>query len=138
MAESFGKNDTFVPFSNGHEHRMWLDCNCHRGDGCRRYNPNAATSRHGCAIEVAIAFANVNDGDVPVRIGLRGGFLEPGPGGRLVRVDADKPYAVIPECPEYKGRDEPPDPPTRPRRPPGDQMDLLDPRNAPDRERVHG
>jgi hypothetical protein len=35
-------NDTFRPFSNGHEYEMWSANNCERGcGGCRNYNPNA-------------------------------------------------------------------------------------------------
>lgn len=127
-------SDSFRPFSNGHEHRVWLDSNCHRGErGCRNYNPFAATSRHGCAIEVAVSFGSAGDGLIPARIGLRGGWLEPGPNGLLVQaLDA----GWIPECPEYRGYDEPDDRPRRGPRPPAHQLDLLDPRNVPDRERV--
>lgn len=130
---------TFRPFSNGHEHRVWLDSNCHRGEkGCRSYRPLAAASRDGCPIEVAIAVASINDGEIPMRIALRGGFVEPGPNGTLVQVEsAEHPGCkVIPACPEFKGYDEPDDRPRRGPRPSPDQIDLLDPRNVDDRARV--
>lgn len=137
MTETFGKDDTFQPFSNGHAHRMWLDANCCRGKGCRNYRPDAPTSRHGCPIEVAVAMGAATDGEIPVRIGLRGAWLEPAPNGRLQRVETDPPGCeLIPACPEYRGRDEPDDRPRRGPRPPKEQLDLLDPRNVPDRPRV--
>lgn len=132
MSESFKPNDRFRPFSNGDEFRGWLNRNCHRGEGgCRHYNPNAESSRHGCAIEVALAKANVSDGTIRASIGLRGGFLEPGPNGTLV-----KPAEPTWECPEYRGYDEPDDRPKRGPRPPKGQEDLLDPRNAPAKPKV--
>lgn len=49
---TFKPTDDFRPFSNGSEFRHWLNLNCHRGEkGCRRYNPNAESSRHGCPID---------------------------------------------------------------------------------------
>lgn len=132
MSQSYGKNDPYRPFSNGTEHMTWLESNCMRGArGCRKYNPNATSSRHGCPIECAITLGNMS-----ASIALRAGFLEPGPDGRLVPVDADLPYKIIPKCPEYKGYDEPDDRPKRGPRPPKEQLDLLDPRNAPNRPRV--
>src|SRR5690554_1419579 len=137
MAEGLKPNDTFRPFSNGHEFLMWLENNCGRGKGCRNYRPNACTSRDGCAIEVALSLGSVTDGQVKAKHGLRGGLLQPGPNGLLVRADGDASTWL---CPEYRGRDEPDDRPRRGPRPPADQMDLLDPRNAPShsdtRERV--
>jgi hypothetical protein len=138
-SESYGRGDRYRPFSNGTEHMMWLETNCMRGErGCRSYRPNATSSRDGCPIECAVALASCDDGTIPVRIALRGGFLEPGPGGRLVesRSDAHPHAKVIPACPEYRGYDEPDDRPRRVPKPPADQLDLLDPRNVPDRERV--
>ena len=132
MSESYAKNDSYRPFSNGTEHMMWLDSNCCRGErGCRNYRPMATSSRDGCPIEVAIAIGAIDDGEIPARIGLRGGFLEPGPNGRLVEVEADPPGPkVIPSCPEFRGYDEPDDRPRRGPKPPADQMDLLDPRST--------
>lgn len=122
-------NETFRPFSNGFEYRMWLDHNCHRGEGgCRRYNPEAATSRDGCAMEVALSI-----GEPKIKHGLRCGILAPGANGEIVWADGD---ASTWRCPEYKGRDEPDDRPRRGPRPTPGQIDLLDPRNAPDRTRV--
>ena len=127
--------DTFQPFGNGFEHRMWLAHNCERGKGgCRNYNPDAPTSRHGCPMEVALALAAVTDGRIKAKHGLRAGFLEPGAHGELVPADGD---ASTWQCPEYRGYDEPDDRPRRGPRPPREQLDLLDPRNAPDRSRVH-
>jgi hypothetical protein len=123
---SYAPNDNIRPFSNGEEFRAWLNRNCHQD--CRHYNPNAESSRHGCPIEVALAKASVSDGTIPAHIGLRGGFLEPGPKGVLIRPDEwDW------KCPEFKGRDEPDDRPRRGPRPPEGQLDLLDPRQAPER-----
>ncbi len=133
-ARTFTKDDRYPgPFSNGTEHMMWLESNCGRGEkGCRKYRPDATSSRDGCAIEVAVALA---DGGIPMRIALRGGFVEPGPDGRLVEVEsAEHPGAkVIPKCPEFKGYDEPDDRPRRGPRPSDGQIDLLDPRNVPAR-----
>lgn len=121
-------SDDFVPFSNGTEFEMWLARNCQRGHkGCRRYNPNAESSRDGCPIEVALAKGTIT-GTIPARIALRGGFLGPGPNGTLV--DARDP-GRIGECPEYKGYDEPDDRPRRGPKPPEGQQDLLDPRHQP-------
>jgi hypothetical protein len=120
-------SDEFRPFSNGEEFRQWLAQNCERGHkGCRRYNPEASSSRHGCPIEVALAKASISDGTIPARTALRGGFLEAGANGQLVQ--PDEPSG---ECPEYKGYDESDDRPRRGPRPPAGQEDLLDPRNAP-------
>lgn len=116
----------FRPFSNGEEHRTWLACNC---AGCRSYRPNATTSRDGCPIEVAVALGAATDGTIPHRIAVRGGFL--GPDGQ-----GEPDPGVIPACPERRGRDEPDDRPRRGPRPPAGQLDLLDPRTAPDRDRV--
>lgn len=133
MSETFGHKDTFVPFSNGHEYRMWLEINCQSGErGCRKYNPNASSSRHGCAIECAVALGNATDGNMPCRLGLRGGLLVEAANGRLQAVDP----GVIPRCPEYKGYDEPDDRPRRSPKPPEGQIDLLDPRNAPEPART--
>jgi hypothetical protein len=139
VSESYAKDDRYRPFSNGTEHMMWLETNCMRGDrGCRKYNPNASSSRHGCAIECAIALGGCLDGDIPASIALRAGFLEPGPDGRLVGVESiEHPGAkVIPACPEFKGYDERDDRLRRGPRPPKEQLDLLDPRNVPDRPKV--
>jgi hypothetical protein len=125
--------DTFQPFSNGDEWRMWIAYNCKRGKGCRNYNPNASTSRDGCPMEVAISLAGCTDGQIKAKHGLRAGLLEPGANGLLVRADGD---ASTWRCPEYRGRDEPDDRPRRGPRPAPGQIDLLDPRNVPDRERV--
>ena len=139
----YSKDDRVDVFSNGHEHRMWLGDNCHRGErGCRKYNPNASSSRHGCPIEVAIALGGCTDGKIPAPIALRGNFLSEGKNGKLtddhlwVTASDGHPARVIPACPEYKGYDEPDDRPRRGPRPPKEQMDLLDPRNAPVRERT--
>jgi hypothetical protein len=136
---SYGKDDRYDPFSNGHEYRLWLSCNCDRDErGCRNYKPNATSSRHGCPIEVAIAFASVGDGKISMHIALRGGFVEPATGGRLTddhRWTADG-ARVIPQCPEYRGYDERDDRPRRVPHPPADQCDLLDPRNEPSKEQV--
>lgn len=119
-------------FPNGTSHMIWLDYNCCRGArGCRKYNPDASSSRHGCPIEVAVALAGCRDGKIPARIALRGGWLEPGPNGQLVETGTG-----IPDCPEYKGYDEPDDRPRRGPTPPKEQLDLLDPRNVPDRPKV--
>lgn len=126
--------DTFQPFSNGFEYEMWLGHNCRRGRrGCRHYNPEASTSRHGCPMEVAIALAAGSDGQVKAKHGLRAGLLEPGAQGEIVVAEGD---ASTWQCPEYKGYDEPDDRPRRGPRPPADQIDLLDPRNMPVRPRV--
>ena len=110
------------PFSNGTEYYMWLESNCLT---CRSYRPTATSSRHGCPIEVSVALAKWDDGTIPARIALRGGFVEPGPNGKLYeRVDV----AVIPKCPEYRGKDDPDDRPRRGPRPPANQLDMLDPR----------
>jgi hypothetical protein len=137
--ETYGKNGRYRPFSNGTEHMMWLGSNCCRGEkGCRSYRPDATSSRDGCPIEVAVALGGGLDGAIPAHIGLRGGFLEPGPNGQLVEVEsAEHPGCkVIPMCPEFRGYDEPDDRPRRGPRPPQGQMDLLDPRNVPDPLRV--
>lgn len=127
-------NDEFQPFSNGHEHRMWTSNNCERGNGgCRNFNPMASSSKNGCPMEVAIALAACTDGHIKAKHGLRCGLLEGGPNGLLVRAEGD---ASTWRCPEYRGRDEPDDRPRRVPKPPADQMDLLDPRNTPVRERT--
>lgn len=131
MSESYGKDDTFRPFANGSEYRMWQDRNCWRG--CRKYRPNASSSRHGCPIEVALAMAGCVDGEVTAKHGLRGGFLEPGLDGFLVRAEGD---CTTWKCPEYQGPDDPGPSQQRRPKPPGDQLDIFDPRNVPDRERV--
>lgn len=133
MNETYTKDDGFRPFSNGYEYEMWSSRNCCRGKGCRNYRPNASTSRDGCPIEVAIALASCTDGEVKAKHGLRGGFLEPGPNGTLVRVEGD---CTTWRCPEYRGYDEPDDRSRRGPKPPADQLDLLDPRNQPDRSTV--
>lgn len=139
----FTKDDRVDIFSNGHEFRMWQASNCHRGEkGCRKYRPDATTSRDGCPIEVAVALASCTDGKIPARIALRGDFLSEGQNGKLTddhlwAKESDGHTArVIPSCPEYKGYDEPDDRPRRGPRPPKEQLDLLDPRNTPERERV--
>lgn len=132
MTETFKLGEDFAPFSNGTEHMMWLGMNCERGcKGCRNYKPEATSSRHGCPIEVAVAQGTIT-GVIPVRIGVRGGFLEPGPSGTLVRSEFHPP-----KCPEYRGYDEPDDRPRRGPRPPANQMDLLDPRNQDAPSLVH-
>lgn len=136
---TYAANDRYRPFSNGTEFGMWIESNCCRGEkGCRNYRPDATSSRDGCPIEVAVAVGGMRDGTIPARIGLRGGFLEPGPNGRLVEVESTEHPGckVIPACPEYRGYDEPDDRPRRGPRPPKEQLDLLDPRNAPTRPRV--
>ncbi len=133
MADGLLPTDDYRPFSNGHEHRMWIDRNCYRGAGCRNHRPDAPSSRHGCPIEVAMAVGAFTTGTMKAKHGLRGGLLEPGPNGLLVPAEGD---ASTWRCPEYRGRDEPDDRPRRGPRPPADQIDLLDPRNVPDRERV--
>ena len=131
MSESYQPNDRFRPFSNGTEFEMWLARNCQSGHrGCRKYNPNAESSRNGCPIEVALAEANCLDGTIPIKIGLRGGFLQPVE-GKIVRPAC----FTDGKCPEYKGYDEPDDRPRRGPKPPEGQEDLLDPRNAPERTR---
>lgn len=139
MSRDFSQDKGYRPFSNGTEHHMWLSSNCDRGEkGCRNYKPMAASSRHGCPIEVAVSIGGIDDGLIPIRIAVRGGFLEPGTNGTLVEPESEQhPGAkVIPACPEYRGYDEPDDRPRRGPQPPKEQMDLLDPRNTPDRERV--
>lgn len=121
--------DTFSPFSNGHEFRMWIARNCERGKGCRNFNPNAATSRDGCPMEVALSLAALDGGTIKAKHGLRAGLLEPGANGELVRAEGD---ASSWRCPEFRGKDEPDDRPRRGPRPAPGQADLLDPRNAPD------
>jgi hypothetical protein len=114
---SVAPRDEFSPFSNGHEFRMWLAHNCERGEkGCRRYNPDASSSRDGCPIECALALASCTDGTIKGSMGLRGGLLEPGPNGTLVTAEGD---ASTWRCPEYKGYDEPDDRPRRGPRPRG-------------------
>jgi hypothetical protein len=125
--------DTFQPFSNGTEYGWWMERNCERGQGCRAYNPQASTSRDGCPMEVAIANAAASDGQMKGAHGLRCGLLAPGAHGLLIRAEGD---ATSWRCPEYRGRDEPDDRPRRGPRPSPGQIDLLDPRNVPDRERV--
>lgn len=84
MSRDYSKDDRYRPFSNGTEHMLWLEGNCMRGErGCRNYNPNASSSRHGCPIEVAIALAGGTGEGIPARIALRGDFLRPTTGGRL-------------------------------------------------------
>ncbi len=122
--------DSFTPFSNGHEHRMWIARNC---EGCRNYRPNASSSRDGCPMEVAISIAAIDDGRMKAKHGLRCGILAPGPNGLLVEADGD---ASTWRCPERRGRDEPDDRPKRGPRPPTGQIDLLDPRSAPVRRAV--
>lgn len=127
---TYKPTDDYRPFSNGTEHEIWTAQNCERGHkGCRHYNPNASSSRHGCPIEVALAIGT-GTGHIPARIALRGGFLEPGPNGTLVE-PAERGW----ECSEYKGYDEPDDRPRRGPKPPEGQEDLLDPRNSPERVR---
>ncbi len=130
--------DRYRPFSNGTEHLMWLESNCMRGcKGCRSYRPEASSSRHGCPIEVAVALGACNDGSIPARIALRGGWVLPGPNGTLVEVETlDAGGRIIPTCPEYRGYDEPDDRPRRGPRPSEGQLDLLDPRNTPSRPRI--
>jgi hypothetical protein len=71
--------DGYRPFSNGTEHMMWLESNCGRGEkGCRKYKPMAPSSKTGCPIEVAVALGGCDTGLIPIRIAVRGGFLEPG------------------------------------------------------------
>lgn len=131
--ETYKPNDPYRPFSNGTEHMWWLESNCCRGEkGCRKYRPEATSSRHGCPIEVAVALASMTDGKIPARIALRGGWLIPGSNGELVE-DTDPRGRVIPVCPEFRGYDEPDDRPRRSPRPPEGQLDLLDPRNGPER-----
>jgi hypothetical protein len=133
---SYQPTDPYVPFSNGTEHEIWLTRNCCRGErGCRKYRPNASSSRDGCPIEVAVAIGGMGHGEIPARIALRGGWLEPGPNGTLIE-NTDPRGRVIPACPEFKGYDEPDDRPRRGPRPPADQLDLLDPRNQPSRDGV--
>lgn len=121
-------NDEYAPFSNGSEYRHWIACNCERDKGCRSYNPEASSSRHGCPMEVALSLG-VLTGTIKAKHGLRCGLLSPGPNGEIVDDRVPRP------CPEYRGRDEPDD---RPRRGPGQpegQMDLLDPRHVRDEAR---
>lgn len=135
----FSQDAGYRPFSNGTEHHMWLERNCDRGEkGCRNYKPNASSSKNGCPIEVAVAIGGIDTGLIPIRIAVRGAFLVPGPNGTLVEPESERhPGAkVIPACPEYRGYDEPDDRPRRGPRPPKEQLDLLDPRNVPDRPRV--
>lgn len=111
---TFQPSDPFRPFSNGEEFRRWIAANCERGHkGCRRYNPEASSSRHGCPIEVALSEASILDGTIPAKIALRGGFLQP-VDGELVRPSC----LTDGKCPEYKGYDEPDDRPRRGPRPP--------------------
>lgn len=131
MTATYMPNDPYRPFSNGTEYLFWLEHNCQRGDrGCRKYNPSASSSRNGCPIEVALAIGNMDNGEMRAATALRGGFLEPGPDGKLVEAKRFQ------RCPEYKGYDEPDNRPRRGPRPPKEQLDLLDPRNVPDRPRV--
>lgn len=124
---------TMQPFSSGTQHLDWLAHNCESGAGCRRYKPDASSSRDGCPMEVAIAMAAASCGKGPrgneITHGhaLRCGLMVPGPNGTLVA-----PWP--PErCPEYRGKDEPDDRPRPPRPAPvdGAQLDMLDPRNEP-------
>ncbi len=129
-------SDKFHPFANGFEHRMWIARNCARGEkGCRNYNPDASTSRDGCPMEVAISVASCGDGLIKAKHGLRAGILAPGPNGEIVAADGD---ASTWRCPEFRGYDEPDDRPRRGPRPSDGQVDLLDPRSAPDRTAVPG
>jgi len=134
LAKSIDPRDEFSPFSNGFEFQMWMGNNCERGEGgCRNYNPKASSSRHGCPIECALALASCTEGKIKGAIGLRGGFLEPGENGTLVRAEGD---ASTWRCPEYRGRDEGDNRPRRGPTPSPGQIDLLDPRNTPDREGI--
>lgn len=124
---SYQPNDDFRPFSNHTEYEIWLHNNCQRGErGCRRYNPEASTSRHGCPMEVAMALGSATSGHMKAKLALRCGLLVPGEKGELVRPDEWI------RCPEYKGYDEPDDRRRRGPKPPEGQQDLLDPRNAPE------
>ena len=120
--ELLTKDDKVRPFANGGEYRWWTAQNC---EGCRSYNPNATSSRHGCPMEVAFAMAYVSDGLVPVKTALRAGIVEPVERGLLA--------LVVPnsgECPERRPKDEPDDRPRRGPRPPAGQLDIFDPRNV--------
>ncbi len=125
MADGLKPNDKFHPFSNGTEFRAWYAHNC---ENCRSLCSNATSSRDGCPIEVALALASCGDGSITAKHGLRGGFLVPGANGLLVP-PAEYPW----RCAEYRGRDEPDDRPRHGPRPPAGQIDLLDPRNVPER-----
>lgn len=131
MAERYKPNDPFpadgTVFPNGTSFEIWRGRNCH---GCRKFRPEAATSRDGCPIEVALAMAACLDGRIKAKIALRGGFAVEGPNGSIVQAD-DPPS----ECPERRGYDEPDDRVRRGPRPPEGQEDLLDPRNQPVPER---
>jgi hypothetical protein len=126
--ETFTLRDSFQPFSNGTEHRMWLARNCELG--CRNYRPDATTSRHGCPMEVSMSLAAASDGQMPARHGLRCGLLEPAHNGLLHTAEGDP---TTWRCPEYRGDDEPDDRPRRGPRPSAGQTDLFDPRGVPAR-----
>ena len=92
-------NDRFDPFSNGTEYHLWLERNC---EGCRKYNPEATSSKNGCPMEVAIAIDGFLGNGITAKHGLRCGLCVAGPNGEIVRVEP----GVIPTCPERRGRDE--------------------------------
>lgn len=58
------------PFSTGTEYMCWNEINCCH---CRKYNPDAVTSDEGCDIEIALSFASIGDGTIPISIADRAG-----------------------------------------------------------------
>jgi len=117
----FKPEDEYRPFSNGTQYHMWLAHNC---EGCRKYKPEADKCPPACEIEFAISISGIGQ-RLDAAMGLRAGFLRPGPNGTLVEESI---HTEATKCPERRGFDEPDDKPKRGPRPSPGQMDLLDPR----------
>ena len=125
--QTFLPTDEYRPFSNGTQYEMWLARNC---EVCRKYKPEADTCPPACEIEFALSMSGIGN-RLDGAMGLRAGFLQPGPNGTLVQ---DSIYTEAMDCPERRGFDEPDDRPKRGPRPPKGQLDLLDPRNQETRQ----
>jgi hypothetical protein len=125
--QTFMPGDEYRPFSNGTQYHMWLAHNC---EGCRKYKPEADKCPPACPIEFALSISCVGN-QLDAEMGLRAGFLQPGPNGTLVQESI---FTESMKCPERRGYDEPDDRPKRGPRPPKGQMDLLDPRNQETRQ----
>ena len=124
MSQVYKPEDEYRPFSNHTQYEIWLGRNC---EGCRKYKPEADRCPPACEIEFALSISGIGQ-HLDAAMGLRAGFLQPGPNGTLVEGST---YTESATCPERRGFDEPDDRPKRGPRPPKGQMDLLDPRNGP-------
>jgi len=81
-------SDRITPFSNGTEFMVWRDYNC---DRCAKDCPHDGNGNYGeplCDIEVAIAYASVDDGQIDKTIADRAGL--PVRGGEIC------------QCPEFE------------------------------------